>query len=497
MAIVERPNQEALSRGIDIFRDDMRTFLFESLSRVPARNVEIAIRKGLQNGQVESFDRNLTSAKDLKSAIDVNFLVPLTNCYWDDVFKQRFRNKGKFLDKIKRIVEARNRASHPPYRSDLDREYTIGKLCLIATFLGTIGARDSQKAVANIRARLGESETYPGQNAAINDALEEESISDAAARDQAEQRAQVAEARSCQAVVDLNKEVAARKDAEELADQTAARLTKTESILESMNEKLKIEEFVRKGAEKRGEAAETEICHVTDKLEGEVAARKAAEELAERATARLKRIESDLDVTKWKLNEEESARKENEQRAKAADASISQLTNDLKREAAARREAEDRAKEEARGRQLAEQANLEERKAHRQTKKKLSTTDSISKRPQGHAGRMEKAVQESAALAKQVLSGKPFDLRTAQHELWLIDEILSGRLDRASLRQLAGDDRLSGRLVYFVQAASSEMNGAAWKGYVAGRQKALLRNGEHGAHLASQQRGNLDRAHQH
>ncbi|MCY3901550.1 MAG: hypothetical protein OXF76_00190 [Caldilineaceae bacterium] len=434
MTIVERPNKEALSRAIDIFRDDMRTFLVESLGHVPARNVEIAIREGLRNGHADSFGRNRSKGGDLESAIDETFFVPLARCYWDDVFRQRFKGNEKCLDRLYRIVEARHRVSHPPYRRDFDREYTVGKLCLIARFLGDIGAWDSQRAVANIRIWLEDSNPDAEQDAAIIKALEEKSLAEAAARKETECRAQAAEATVCQFTDELKEEVAARKDAEELAEQTEACLTKTES---------------------------------------------------------------DLDVMKGKLKKEEFARKEVEQRAQAAEASICQAIDELKREVAARREAEDRAQQEARGRLLAEQTVLALQTDLEQSEKKLASVRSELKRAKEQPRDSEKAKQENIAFAQHDLNGEPFDPRTAQYELWLIDEILSGRLDRAALRQLAGDNRLSGRLAYFVQAASSEMDGAQWQGYVAGRQKALLRNGKGMTSIASRQRGNLDRAPQH
>ena len=430
MSIVERPNKEALIKAIDIFRDDMRTFLVQSLGQAPARSERVAIEQALRNGQVDSFARNLSRAEDLESAIDVSYVIfgRVVLSYWEEVFKQKLRGRRKFLDNLEKIVEARHRASHPPYRCDLDREYTIGRLCLIAKVLGWIRAGDSQVVVANIRKKLENYDTYGVQDAAIVEAKDKESIAEAAARKDAEQRAEIAEASISKVTVKLQRETEARRDAEELVDLAEASLTKTES---------------------------------------------------------------DLDVTRGKLKKEKSARHEAEKRTQIAEASLCEAKKEIPMQVAARREAEENAKEEARARQMAERATLEKRTAFEQIKKEFSATKGELRIAQDRIKQIETAYQEKTVFAQHICITNPLDPRTAEYEQWLLDEIFSERLGRAELRALADDNRVSGRLVYFVQAAASDMNGKAWKGYLTGRRKALRRNRKISTFVANQQNSRL------
>ena len=428
MDIVERPNKEALTKAIDIFRDDMRTFLVRSLSDAPARSEQVAIEQALRNGQIDSFARNLSRADDLESAIDVVIFGRLIVCYWEDVFEQKFRGNRKILDSLEKIVEARHRASHPCYRRDLDHEYTLGRLCLIARVLGWIRARDSQGVVSNIRKKLDSSETGSVQDATIIEAMEEESNQEAAARKDAVQRAKVAEASISKVADQLQRETEARKNAEELVDLAKARLTKTES---------------------------------------------------------------DLDVTRRKLKKEKSARHEAEKRTQVAEFSLRRAYEDLQLEGVAKRDAEKLIEEEANARQLAEQETQQLREALKKTEKKLLATDGNLKKANDKISPMEATYRPKESLAQHVLNDKPFDSRTKEFEQWLLDEIFSGRLGRAELRALADDNRVSGRLVYFVQAAASDMNGKAWKGYLTGRRRALRRNRKISTFVANQQNSRL------
>ena len=75
----------------------------------------------------------------------------------------------------------------------------------------------------------------------------------------------------------------------------------------------------------------------------------------------------------------------------------------------------------------------------------------------------------------------PLARKSPQYEFWLIGEIMSGKISRTKLSHYAGDTRIDGRLVHYVQAASSDMSPEAWDNYLARRHETLIRRCRVGA----------------
>jgi len=462
MSIVERPNQEALSRAINIYLDAIRPFLTRNLNRVPRKSVEEAIYRSLPPDKAKNFEQHCPKADNPESAIEVSYVEHIVAFYWEEVFAEYFRNRHGTRTNLTSVKFARHQVAHPAYQQDLDGTMTLEFLDSVLYVLGAVGASDAIKAVANIKAEL-ENPGELGRKAAD-------------AYDRLEERHQ--------------KEVIAHCETRESA-------AKYKSERDLSNRNLKKEETARTEAEKRAEDAEGSHRRICEELRGEVAARKVKEELVVKTETLLTRTENELEETSSILKKEKSARKIADKRNQGALASLCRVREELQEEAAARIESEETAQQEARGRQLAEETALALQTALERSQKELASVKSELERAEEQRRDSKKVKQENVAFSQHVWSNKLHDPRTSQYELWLIDEILSGRLDRAALRQLAGDNRLSGRLVYFVQAASSEMDGAQWQGYVTGRRKALLRNGKGMTFMASQQRRHLDGAPQH
>ncbi len=462
MSIVERPNQEALSRAINIYLDAVRPFLTRNLNRVSGNTAGIAIKESLPPDKTSSFTRDLPKADNLESAIEASHVEHIIGYHWRIVFAPYFYNCNGTFKMLKCVAVARNEVSHPPYRRDLDSMVTREYLDTIAELVGIVGTCEERAAVTNIKAEL----ESPG-------ALKKKVTKDYERVKKLHQR-----------------EVVAHCETRESA-------AKYRSERDLANGNLKKEETARIEAEKRAEDAEGSHRRICEELRGEVAARKVKEELVDKTETRLTRTENELEETSSILKKEKAARKIADKRKQGALASLCRVREELQEEAAARREAEETAQQEARGRQLAEETALALQTDLEQSRIELASVKSELERAEEQRRNTKKVEQENVAFSQHILNNKLHDPRTAQYELWLIDEILSGRLDRASLRQLVGDNRISGRLAYFVQAASSEMNGTAWNGYVNGRQKALLRNGKNRAFFADQQRRIVDQVPQH
>ena len=155
MTTTSRPNRDALSKAIDIYRDAMRPFILRSLRRIPGVPVEAAIRQSLPVRQAENFHATLGSGDDLESALDVNLFPPLVSNFknWREVFSAEFDGDQTVQNELWMIKDARNEVSHPGAQ-DLESEFTRTHLYLIADVLGRINAPDLKRAVEDIRDEL-------------------------------------------------------------------------------------------------------------------------------------------------------------------------------------------------------------------------------------------------------------------------------------------------------------------------------------------------------
>ena len=143
MPIIPRPNRDALSRGIDIYRDTMRPFILTRLGELPGP-LEDTVRNGLPLRQVEEFDRDLQRTQDLASALDVNLFPRLVEAYWLVVFSNVFTGDSQVQEHMRKIKHARNEVAHPP-TGDLARGSVRHHLELVAGILGRIGATQEQQ----------------------------------------------------------------------------------------------------------------------------------------------------------------------------------------------------------------------------------------------------------------------------------------------------------------------------------------------------------------
>ena len=155
MTTVARPNRDALTKAIDIYRDAMRPFLLRSLRRIPNSNVEASIQRSLPDRQADNFLNELGKGIDVESALDVNFFPSLVGNYhnWKDAFSAAFNGDKTVQNELWIISDARNQISHPGTQ-DLEEEYTRTNLYLIADVLGKINEPELKRQVEEIRDSL-------------------------------------------------------------------------------------------------------------------------------------------------------------------------------------------------------------------------------------------------------------------------------------------------------------------------------------------------------
>ena len=150
MAVVERPNRDALQQALDIFRDAMRPFIVRTLKTARGAQVEDLIEDSLSHTQASQFRQNLNRpGYTVEAAIDIGYFPQIVTRNWE-TFGRRLSQDRSVGDALWLVVDARNQVAHPGHQ-DLDADYVITRLSLIGEVLGRINAPDQKRAVESIR----------------------------------------------------------------------------------------------------------------------------------------------------------------------------------------------------------------------------------------------------------------------------------------------------------------------------------------------------------
>lgn len=157
MTTINRPNQDALYKAVNIFRDSMRPFIIRHLRRIRGTTAEDVIRLSLPSNGVEQFERNLRSqgaqGSNLAACIDINDFPHLVEKNWRDVFGSAFYQATTVRASFRMITDGRNQMSHPG-DDDLDIEYVRTNLFHVIDLLERIGESDQAVIVREIRDKL-------------------------------------------------------------------------------------------------------------------------------------------------------------------------------------------------------------------------------------------------------------------------------------------------------------------------------------------------------
>lgn len=153
MTITPRPDRDALSEAIDIYRDAMRRFIVHRLRRVPGATVEKAVRAALGDRRADEVNQKLRQGNRIEDVTDVNDFPHLVQRHWRDAFSEALDDDRTIQSELWLISRARNQVSHPGAQ-DLEAEYAGIHLYHIANVLGDINAPEQKKAVEEIRAQL-------------------------------------------------------------------------------------------------------------------------------------------------------------------------------------------------------------------------------------------------------------------------------------------------------------------------------------------------------
>ncbi len=127
------PNQDALYKALNIYRDAMRPFIIRNLRTVQGLSPE---------------DRFQNEAD-----IDIGNFPHLFRKYWHNAFERHFDPDRDVRSAVGIITESRNKTFHPGTK-DLTWEYASARLYDVADLLGQINAPEQKQEVETIRDKL-------------------------------------------------------------------------------------------------------------------------------------------------------------------------------------------------------------------------------------------------------------------------------------------------------------------------------------------------------
>lgn len=153
MTTVERPNRDALSRAIDIYRDAMRPFIVRNLKKVRGGRVEDHLCTAMWKKEAQIRNALKPDRSNLEALFDVNDMPYIVRRFWRDGFNTAFSDPQGVEALLHIVADARNKAAHPG-AEDIGQATAEARIEDVIEALGRINARDEARAVEQIREQL-------------------------------------------------------------------------------------------------------------------------------------------------------------------------------------------------------------------------------------------------------------------------------------------------------------------------------------------------------
>ena len=151
MTTSNRPNLDALSAALDIYRDAMRDVIVRVLSAAYGGDLAEVVTDALEERGRDDTVRRIEGGSRVEDSIDANDFSAIVGREWA-LFRQHFSNDTGVTTRMRLVGEARNHVAHPP-RSDLAAHDVMARLSDMADLIERVGATPEADAV---RALLSE-----------------------------------------------------------------------------------------------------------------------------------------------------------------------------------------------------------------------------------------------------------------------------------------------------------------------------------------------------
>lgn len=150
MQVVDRPNKDAVSKAIDLYRDAMRDFIMRQLRPIRGRTIEELIGDALNNSDADALKETIADGKSVKDFIDTFHFPHIISRYWSDPFHEFFKGNRNIQSLAYLAHEMRNNISHIG-ATDLNDNETMAALLNIIDILERIKAPTPKEKVETLR----------------------------------------------------------------------------------------------------------------------------------------------------------------------------------------------------------------------------------------------------------------------------------------------------------------------------------------------------------
>ena len=144
--MTDRPNRDALNRGVDIYRDSMRPFITHNLRKVRGGSVEDHLCAALPRKDAQIRADLRPDRSNLDDLFDVNDFARIVSHFWRACFNQAFTHPQGVESVLNIVAEARNKAAHPG-AEDVSAGSAEGGLEQIIEALNRINAPEQRDRV--------------------------------------------------------------------------------------------------------------------------------------------------------------------------------------------------------------------------------------------------------------------------------------------------------------------------------------------------------------
>ena len=168
MTTAQYPNEDALRKGLAIYRDEMSEFVARVLRQKQGSRLQQTIADSLADRQRQSFDDNMRdNGNNVPRSIEIGFIPNLVERNWSDLFQHQFAKATTVRNRLRTIRDIRNDLSHDTSGHDITADEAETRLYIISEALESINRPDQAKQVMEIRSRVRDVGQTPSNQPAL------------------------------------------------------------------------------------------------------------------------------------------------------------------------------------------------------------------------------------------------------------------------------------------------------------------------------------------
>ena len=110
MTTTQYPNEDALRKGLSIYRDEMSEFVARVLRQKTGSRLEQTVASSLTDQQRQNFDDNMQkNDSNVPRSIEIGYIPNLVEKNWSDLFQRQFANATTVRNRLRTIRDIRKR----------------------------------------------------------------------------------------------------------------------------------------------------------------------------------------------------------------------------------------------------------------------------------------------------------------------------------------------------------------------------------------------------